>query len=112
MKVIDISSVQAWEIDDVLGLDPIHIYWHDLSPSKGRLIVECYGVAWSAYWGGMGGQTLQEFVGSVDSAYLAGCLSPGNRKQSGNDLRYLRRITDAVVAAVKERKILADSEAD
>jgi len=57
-------------------LDPVTVFIEDYEPGKGKIVIECYGQSWSAYWGGMSGCSVSEFFCSCDEHYLAGCLSP------------------------------------
>ena len=95
------EDVDVWVITDAPGLDPIHLFWQDLGESKGRLIVECYGRAWSAFWGSMGGKSLYEFVKGIDAGYLSGCLAPQGMKASIKDQAYILRISKSVIEAVR-----------
>lgn len=89
-------NVDASRIDSP-GLDPITVITHDISPGEGTLIVECYGSAWSAWWGGMSGKTVSQFVATVGVDYLEGCLSRPNTKQTSIEKQWLRRISQAVI---------------
>lgn len=78
---IERTQVTKLLITDVPRLDPITVFLEDLGPNRGKMIIECYGRSWSAYWGGMGG-TLDEFLRSVSADYLTGCLARGAEIQS------------------------------
>lgn len=71
-------------------LDPVTVLLEDLGATaipleskpgnisrQGKVIIECYGKSWSAYWGGMGDCTVSEFIQSCDDAYLVNCLDRG-----------------------------------
>lgn len=74
---IEQSSVKKFKITDAPRLDPIHVYLEDIEPSKGRIVISCYGKAWSAYWGGMGDSTIAQFFSSTgaNNQYLCENLS-------------------------------------
>lgn len=79
-------------------LDPITVVLRDI-PGRhhaGQVIVECYGLAWSAFFGSIGERSLVKFL-STDPHYLAGKL--GRPKDTKADQAYLLRICEAVVAA-------------
>lgn len=91
-----------------LTLDPVTVMLQDYGGGRGRLVVECYGRAWSCWWGNMGGKTLRDFIRGVDDGYLSNCLVWGVRSvitrqdvQSREDL-YLLAIARAVKLAVAE----------
>lgn len=74
MKITE-STVRQIEITDVKGLDPIRVMLSDLGPGKGRINIECWGQSWANYWGGMGKETISEFVTTCNEHYIAGKLS-------------------------------------
>jgi hypothetical protein len=73
---MDVMTVNA------KALDPITVIFQDTGPSAGRIIVECYGAAWSAYWGSMSGNTVRQFVTNVDAGYLANKLCSAEHKRT------------------------------
>lgn len=74
MRVVE-DSVRRITIDMVPNLDPIRVVLEDIGPRQGRISIECYGKAWSAYWGGMGERTIAEFFSACSVCYLAGKLT-------------------------------------
>lgn len=72
---IEESYVRRLTISEVPGLDPIRVTLEDIGPGQGRINIECYGQAWANYWGGMGKDTIGEFVAGCDIHYIAGKLS-------------------------------------
>lgn len=99
---IDIK-MQIFRVSDVPGIDPVTVVLEDLGPGKGRLIVECYGRAWSAYWGAMGEtRTVAKFVSASDRDYLVLRLGADRR-----DREYLSKIVDAVKDALRQREAAA-----
>jgi hypothetical protein len=79
------------------ALDPIHVFWLNDSPGRGYVTIICYGSAWTAYFGAMGGNTIQEFFASVDVAYMVNALSRSRTLKTGkNYVAYLSRVVKAV----------------
>lgn len=76
---IESSLVQKLRITELDRLDPVTVILEDLAPRQGKIIIECYGQSWSAYWGGMGDRSIAEFFCSCSDDYLAGCLDRGLR---------------------------------
>ncbi|EOK5395676.1 hypothetical protein ACM6SP_004149 [Pseudomonas aeruginosa] len=82
-------------ISDLMGephrLDPVTVILEDTghrviqmdgkcyTTRQGKIIVECYGKSWSAYWGGMGDRTVAQFFSDEHSEYLIGSLAPSLR---------------------------------
>ncbi len=97
MKIEQIKT-ETILITGALGLDPVTAVFRDEGPSRGGIVVECYGQAWSAYWGGMGSKTVREFVASCDADYIANKLwCPRDRRTKRAD-EYLKKIATAVIA--------------
>lgn len=94
------TSVVALRISDAPALDPILVLMQDIGPGQGRLIIECYSVAWATYWGGMGDRSVKEFVRSCDSDYIANRMWPPKQRRTKADYAYLMHIVDAVKAAI------------
>lgn len=99
---ISAVAVSAFRIEGAPALDPILVITQEWDPGQGRIIIECYGQAWSAYWGAMGSQDLASFVAGADVAYLAERLAPG-RRLTKPEVGYLTRIVTAVQEAFKQR---------
>ncbi len=81
------------------ALDPIIVYFEDTAPGQGRITIACYGDAWTAAWGAMGGRTVRQFVAGSDADYLEGSLL----SLRGADMsmrHYTKRIATAVIAAL------------
>jgi hypothetical protein len=87
-------SVDAVYLTEVSGLDPIHVFWQNVEPGKGYCTILCYGQAWTVYFGGMSGQTIQKFFSGASVEYLVGKMSPV--KYSKRDRAYLWKIIEAV----------------
>ncbi len=64
------SSVEKLCITDAPKLDPVNVFLEDFGEGRGKLTVECYGEAWSAYFGSMG-CSLVDFVRSCEPDYIA-----------------------------------------
>jgi len=75
------SQITQLRIAELNSLDPINVMIEDLEPGKGRITITCYGSAWVAYRGGMGGKTISQFFCSSDEDYLAKNLSEIDQHQ-------------------------------
>src|SRR5271170_1478105 len=85
------------------SLDEITIFFQDFDIGKGRVVVECYGEAWSAYFGAMGSMTIRQFVQTAGPDYLTNKLS--RPKQTKTTEKYLRRIVEAIKADLSPREV-------
>ncbi|MGQ5522957.1 hypothetical protein ACUHMQ_06805 [Chitinimonas sp. PSY-7] len=66
------------QVDAGWKLDPITVYIENFQPGQGKITIECFGDAWSNYWGAMGGdRNLEQFFIGCDSDYLARKLKLG-----------------------------------
>ena len=69
------SQVTMLKLTDLDSLDPVSVLLEDFGPSRGKITITCFGKAWTAYWGGIGDQTISEFFISCDEHYIAKNLS-------------------------------------
>jgi hypothetical protein len=70
---IEHSETKTYKLFDVKALDPITVFVSNYGAGRGGLVIECFGKAWSAYWGGMGeDNTLEQFFLSCNNGYIVG----------------------------------------
>ncbi len=92
-------EVRAFQIEGAIRLDAIRVFIQDYGGGLGRIVIECYGRAWSNYWNGMGEKTtMEDFFKACDDDYLVQKLS--NYKMNREDTKYLTRIVQAVKNAL------------
>lgn len=93
--IANTDKLKAYVLEDAPALDSIFVFMYDIEPGKGRLIVECWGKAWSTFWGAMHANGspahLQAFLQVADVDYITGKLMPTKK-----DEKYLRRIVSAI----------------
>jgi hypothetical protein len=95
-------SLEVLDVPSSSGMDSITVFWRNYQPGKGSVTITCYGSAWTAYFGAMSGQTIQQFFASADTGYLVNKLGiTPELKQRKRDHEYLGRIIDAVKAAMR-----------
>ena len=100
MKVeISKNSVKNLKISEIANLDLVNVYLENIEPGKGRILIECYGKSWTAYWGAMSGLTIQAFFVKADNSYITDRL---DYKAKGRYLKYLTRIVEAVKEALQQ----------
>ncbi|SEO76936.1 hypothetical protein SAMN02800692_2028 [Luteibacter sp. UNC138MFCol5.1] len=97
--VIDKMPVRCMRIH-APRLDPVVVVWINEELGKGRVIVQCYDQAWTAYWGAMGNCTLEQFFLACDVDYLTGRFGPKRKDES-----YLERIVTAIREALKSQQV-------
>lgn len=95
---------EAFTIYDAPKLDPITVVLQDSGAGKGKVIVECFGDAWSAYFGATGERRIREFLSDCGVDYLAGKLCPTSHRPSKAQQKYLERIAAAVLEALAPNK--------
>ncbi|MDF3821684.1 hypothetical protein P3G55_17400 [Leptospira sp. 96542] len=87
-------------------LDPITVILTD-TWGQGRLIVESFGSAWSAYFGSVGPQTLRQFLASCDEDYLGDKLTCRMQEEA-----YVRDVARAVIDGLREWEVNTSTFAD
>lgn len=98
---IEPIQVEALQIFDAPKLDPIQVILHSTGQGSGRMVIECWGNAWAAYWGAMGNSTLRQFVTSAEADYIANKMWPVKQRRTKADYAYLVRIVEAVQEALR-----------
>lgn len=101
MKIVNVQC-ESFRIEEAKALDPITVIMFDYGSGKGKIVVECYGSAWSGYWGAMG-ESLRSFISSCNVDYLCGSMRPSDRAMTKRESAYLLRIMTAVKEAMKEQ---------
>src|SRR4051812_17889942 len=85
------------------NLDSIMVYFTDFQIGSGMVTLVCFGNAWSAYFGAMGGNTIREFFEKAGTEYLVNKLGYSQvLKRRKQDLNYLGRVIDATKSALRE----------
>lgn len=99
------KQVTQIEISGAERLDPISLLLENLEPGKGRITIRCYAQAWAltAYWGAMGGRTVEEFVMDCNPEYVSDALTWGRQPVKKRDEAYFVRIVCAVQQALRQR---------
>lgn len=83
------------------ALDPINVILRDFGGS-GQIIVECYGAAWSHWFGGIGKESLRQFIAGCSADYIATKLVTTTvRRNTKSEDGYVLHIASAVVEAMK-----------
>ncbi len=100
MKTEEVKT-QTILISDIPNLDPVTVVFRDEGPARGGILVECYGKAWAAFWGGMGSKTVREFVAMVGPDYLTSKLWRDEDKRTKKAEAYLMRISSAIIQSLQ-----------
>ena len=104
------SKLDAFVIHDAMRapgrgkLDPITVILRD-QEGRGLVIVECFGTAWSCYFGSIGPKTLRGFIAGCDEYYLADKLQSFGRQMSKKarelEAAYIQDISRAIISVLK-----------
>ncbi len=85
------------------GLDEIRVYFENIEEGKGYVTFICWGSAWTAYFGGMGKETIQQFFASCGSDYLINKILDYNwQKTTKRHENYLQRLIEVVQEKLRE----------
>jgi hypothetical protein len=97
-------STKSLHITGAPNLDAILVCFTDFGPGKGMVTLVCFGNAWSAYFGSMGGGagselSIREFFLGAGTDYLTNKLGGSQvLKQGKQQTKYLSRVIAAVKA--------------
>jgi hypothetical protein len=94
------AAVELLLIEASHDLDPIEVFFRNYEPGRGMMVVQCHALAWCAYWGSMGLNTVQQFVCSCDSQYVTNVLIRGCGMTKKSDEAYVARIVTAIQTAL------------
>lgn len=106
MRIESAERVKVFTVFDAPKLDPVTVVLQDVAQGRGRLLVECYGSAWSGYWGAIGDRTLLEFLVDCHPSYIAGNMHPTDRRVNKREAAYMVRIVEAVHSALRAYEIV------
>lgn len=98
---IEPQTAKVIRIYEVPKLDPIFVVLQDISHGVGRMLIECYGDAWSGYWGATGERTIEQFILSCSAEYIAGKMLGAHHKRNRVSESYILRIVEAVQTALR-----------
>lgn len=73
---IEKSKITKLKISGIKHLDLINVFLDDFGNGQGRIMIECYGKAWTSYWSAMGENTISKFFCSCNNDYLINNLAP------------------------------------
>lgn len=81
MKITE-STAKKITLTELGNLDLVNVYLEDFGPGQGRITIECFGDAWSYYWGHMGpGHDLSSFFRKAETDYLGSKLHQGEFRE-------------------------------
>lgn len=101
---IEQTQLTKLTLTELEALDPVSVIVEDYVPGKGKIIIECYGQSWSAYWGGMSGRCLADFFCSCDEHYIAGKLSSINAEVDDFDA-LTDKVRKEIIKLRREREL-------
>lgn len=98
---IETSTCQVYTVSGVQTLDPITVFVQEFENALGRIVVHCWGKAWSCFFN-HGCNSILEFVSTLGVDYLSeklGRYHEVHRKgvDGKKDRAYLERIYTAVI---------------
>lgn len=89
---VETVQTKTYKLTDLDALDPVTVYVTNVAPGKGKIVIECYGQAWSNYWGAMSDRTIEQFVIDANNEYLIEKLIRG--KETETDYTRINEIAD------------------
>jgi hypothetical protein len=90
------QETETYILTELDRLDPITVYITNYGQGKGKIVIECYGSAWSSFWGGMSNQTIQKFLLTSDNPYLLNCFL---KETMQTDFEEITRISGGRICA-------------
>ena len=106
MKITE-GVVEKIVLSGLENLDPITLFIEDLGDNRGKLTVECYGEAWSAFWNSMGCSQVLVFLKGCNVDYIANKLFPPNLSIHVTDFD---KISREINSEVDESTLLLETQ--
>ena len=82
----EMRQTETYVLTGLEGLDPVTIYVTNYEPGRGKIVIECYGEAWAAFWGGMSGQTIQQFITDSHNDYIINKMVKNTRQTDFDEI--------------------------
>lgn len=111
LKIIETKTYRLTKLDK---LDPVTVYVTQFSDEAGKITIDCFGRAWTCYWGSMGKPTLQEFFLGCDNSYILGKLLQETRQTDFDEINEIasKRGFDVCVTSDVEVAMQSDAMAE
>jgi hypothetical protein len=92
-------------LTEIKRLDAVNVYLDDIGKSRGRIVIECFGEAWSSFWPAMGDRSIAQFFVDCNTHYLAKNLD-SQLKDNIPDYDALYRLLNVKISEHKKNKTL------
>ena len=93
--------VEKITVPAIQGLDPVYAYFDDIAAGEGRVILICWDMAYTAYWGAIGNCTVKEFFSGCGADYIAGRMSGRHYKNGKIDQKNIEKVIQSVLDFLK-----------
>lgn len=103
------STVTTLRLTELERLDSVSVFLEDFGPGRGRIVIECFGEAWSSFWPAMGG-SLEDFFIRCEDGYLAKNLAPHLKSEIYDFDKLEIKLKEAIRASRREGS-MKESEA-
>lgn len=104
---LEATTVTMIRISELRNLDPIRVSLDNIEPGKGRITIECYGEAWSSWWGAMSGLSVEEFFVGCDNDYLIQNLANHTPESVFDGEQFTQRCQKRICILRKNRELSA-----
>lgn len=104
IKIASVINVQPGG-DGTRLKDPMNIFLQDFEPGQGRVVVECVGDAWAAYFNAMGkDRKIIDFLAELGEDYLAQKLDPSDGVTTKRERYRLADIANDIIKTARAIK--------
>lgn len=103
------TQTETYVLTGAECLDAITVYVTNYSPGKGKITFDCYGQAWSCYWGGMGGENLQDFFIDSHNDYILNKLLKDTRQTDFEEINRIAMTKEISLDVISDAEIAMQS---
>ena len=64
------KQTETYVLTDLPSLDQVTVYVTNYKEGVGKIVIECFGKAWSCYWSAMGKSNIQQFFINCNNEYI------------------------------------------
>jgi len=75
------TTVKKLVVTGIHDLDPVNVFVEEYTSTSGKITIECFGNAWSYFWGSIGERSIMEFFCNCDNHYLSEKFAPQLRSE-------------------------------
>jgi hypothetical protein len=103
-------NTETYVLTDLDRLDPVTVYVTNYEIGKGKIVIECFGKAWSCYWPGMGDRNLQQFFFGCENDYILSKMLENTRQTDFDEVNDIAHKNGSLLCVTNDAEIAMATE--